>query len=470
MSRLETRTIPADMTTPVAVMRKLMAGGEEAFLLESIEGGAHLARHSFLGTAPRARLSAIDGVTWREEGGRRERVDRPFLDAVHAAAVVPGFSRGEGEPPFSAGAVGYLSDDAVRLFEKIPSRHPRASRMPDGLFLVFDSVIAFDHARGVMVLQSIVRDGEPDASGKERLDDLERRIARPDPPSPARRSGGRAKPVFAETGSRERFLEGVACAQEAIAAGEIYQIQISRRWTARLDLDAFDVYRSLRRVNPSPYQFFLRTREGDVLGASPEMLVRVRGSHIETRPIAGTYPRGATPAEDRELEARFIADPKERAEHVMLVDLARNDLGRVCEPGTVAVPEFFTVEKYSHVQHLVSSVTGRLRGDVTALQALAASFPAGTLTGAPKIRAMELIDELETERRGIYGGAVGYVDAGGDLDSAIAIRTMVVEDGVARVQAAAGIVVDSVPEREARETEIKSGALFRAVEAAGELR
>jgi len=269
-------------------------------------------------------------------------------------------------------------------------------------------------------------------------------------------------PVFAETGSRDRFLEGVACAQEAIAAGEIYQIQISRRWTARLDLDAFDVYRSLRRVNPSPYQFFLRTREGDVLGASPEMLVRVRGSHIETRPIAGTYPRGATAAEDRDLEARFIADPKERAEHVMLVDLARNDLGRVCETGTVTVPEFFTVEKYSHVQHLVSSVTGRLRGDVTALQALAASFPAGTLTGAPKIRAMELIDELEPVRRGVYSGAVGYLGFNGDMDMAIAIRTAVVKAGALHVQAAAGIVADSDPQSEWQETQHKARALLRA--------
>jgi anthranilate synthase component 1 len=468
VSGLATRTISADTTTPVAVMRKLMAGGEESFLLESVEGGAHLARYSFLGSAPRARLSVVDGVAWREERGRRERLDRPFLDAVHAEAVVPGFSRSDGEPPFSAGAVGYLSYDAVRLFERIPARHPRVSAMPDGLFLVFDAVVAFDHARSVMVLQSIVRDGEPEAAATERLDALEERIARADPPAEVR--ARRAPAPFLETSSRDHFLAAVARAQEAIAAGEIYQIQVSRRWKAPLDVDAFDVYRSLRRVNPSPYQFFLRTREGDVLGASPEMLVRVRGSHIETRPIAGTYPRGATAAEDRELEARFIADPKERAEHVMLVDLARNDLGRVCEAGTVKVPEFFTVEKYSHVQHLVSSVTGRLRSGVTALQALAASFPAGTLTGAPKIRAMELIDELETERRGIYGGAVGYVDAGGDLDSAIAIRTMVVEDGVARVQAAAGIVADSVPEREAREIEIKSGALFRAVEAAGELR
>jgi len=461
--RIASRTVSADTTTPVAVMRKLLASGDEAFLLESVEGGAHLARWSFLGVAPRARCAVVDGRVRREADGRTSWLDEPFLEVVERMAVDPAFERAEGAPPFSAGAVGYLSYDAVRLFERVPSRHPPSSSMPDALFLLFDSTIAFDHARGVMVLQTAVRDGK-DGAAEGRLADLERRVSAPDPPRP-KRAG--EPPLFSESGSREAFLASVASAKEAIAAGEVYQIQISRRWTARLAIDPFEVYRALRRINPSPYHFFLRTREGDVLGASPEMLVRVRSGAVETRPIAGTYPRGVTAAEDRELEARFLADPKERAEHVMLVDLARNDLGRVCEHGSVRVPAFFTVEKYSHVQHLVSSVTGRLRPDVSALSALAASFPAGTLTGAPKIRAMELIDELEPWRRGLYGGAVGYLDVSGDLDSAIAIRTMVVEDGTGRVQAAAGIVADSDPEREARETEIKSGALFRAAEAAG---
>jgi anthranilate synthase component 1 len=461
--RIASRTVSADTTTPVAVMRKLLASGDEAFLLESVEGGAHLARWSFLGVAPRARCAVVDGRVRWEADGRTSWLDEPFLEAVERMAVDPAFERAEGAPPFSAGAVGYLSYDAVRLFERVPSRHPAGSAMPDALFLLFDSTIAFDHARGVMVLQTAVRDGK-DGAAEGRLADLERRVSAPEPPRP-KRAGD--PPLFSESGSCEAFLASVASAKEAIAAGEVYQIQISRRWTARLAIDPFEVYRALRRINPSPYHFFLRTREGDVLGASPEMLVRVRSGAVETRPIAGTYPRGATAAEDRELEARFLADPKERAEHVMLVDLARNDLGRVCEHGSVSVPAFFTVEKYSHVQHLVSSVTGRLRPGVSALSALAASFPAGTLTGAPKIRAMELIDELEPWRRGLYGGAVGYLDVSGDLDSAIAIRTMVVEDGTARVQAAAGIVADSDPEREARETEIKSGALFRAAEAAG---
>jgi anthranilate synthase component 1 len=317
-----------------------------------------------------------------------------------------------------------------------------------------------------MVLQSLAEEWEQDAAAESRLDVLEKIVGAPAPPEDGPAT---APPDFTERTSREGFLAAVDLAKERISAGDIYQIQISRRWSGRLESDPFEVYRALRRVNPSPYQFFLRTREADILGASPEMLVRIRAGRIETRPIAGTYPRGSTPAEDRELEERFLSDPKEKAEHIMLVDLARNDLGRVCESGSVSVPEFFQVEKYSHVQHLVSSVVGRLKPGVTALEALAASFPAGTLTGAPKIRAMELIDELETSRRGIYGGAIGYLDASGDLDSAIAIRTMAVEDGEARIQAAAGIVADSVPEREARETEIKSGALFRAArEASGQ--
>ncbi len=462
MSRILKRTLVADTTTPVAVMRKLLAAGSEAFLLESVEGGTHLARYSFLGAFPRARIAILDGRVSVETEGRREVFRGDPLEAVNRLVLRPDLEREEGDPPFSAGAVGYLTYDAIRLFERIPCRHPRYSKMPDGLFLVFDSVLAFDHARGVLVLQTLDGPG-----GEERLGRLEALVLAADLPPGPRRSFSVS---FSEVTSRRRFLDAVADAKRHIAAGDIYQIQISRRWTGQMPVEAFDVYRALRRINPSPYQFFLRTREAEILGASPEMLIRVRGRRVETRPIAGTYARGGDAAEDRELEARFLRDPKERAEHVMLVDLARNDLGRVCEMGTVSVPEFLRVEKYSHVQHLVSSVTGTLRPSVSALEALAASFPAGTLTGAPKIRAMELIDELETCRRGIYGGAIGYLDASGDLDSCIAIRTMAIEDGLARIQAAAGIVADSVPSREARETEIKSGALFRAAEEAAEYR
>jgi anthranilate synthase component 1 len=456
------RVLAGDTTTPVAVMRRLLAADREAFLLESVEGGRHLARYSFLGAFPRARLSFdVGGPAVIEEYGRRRLRTGPPLSVLRGLVERSDLAREESDPPFPAGAVGYLAYDAVRLFERIPDGHERTSEMPDGHFLVFDATIAFDHAKSEVVLQTL-----DEAGAAERLDRLEDVVRGAEPPPPARVEAEE----FVEVTSRERFLQSVARAKLHIEAGDIYQIQISRRWEAGLAGDPFEVYRVLRRINPSPYQFFLRTRHGDVLGASPEMLVRVRGRRVETRPIAGTYPRGATPAEDRELERRFLEDPKERAEHVMLVDLARNDLGRVCEAGSVSVPELLTVEKYSHVQHLVSSVTGRLRPDVWALDALAASFPAGTLAGAPKIRAMALIDELEECRRGIYGGTVGYVDASGDLDSAIAIRTMVVEKGRARVQAAAGIVADSVPEREARETEIKAGALLGATRAEGAAR
>lgn len=458
MTRVTSRAIAADTLTPVALMRRLLATGDEAFLLESVEGGAHRARYSFLGVRPRARVGASDGAVFLDSGGRRQPLAEDFLPAVTSRTVRSDFARESAGTPFSFGAVGYLSYDAVRLFEQLPSRHPRASSMPDALFLLFDAVAAFDHARSVLILQT--RD---DAGAPARLDELAALLSADSPPEP---SGFGPPPTFSEVTSREGFLRSVGRARESIAAGDIYQIQISRRWEADLPVDSFEVYRALRRINPSPYQFFLRTREADLVGASPEVMVRVRGGLAESRPIAGTYPRGASPAADAELTRRFLADPKERAEHVMLVDLARNDLGRVCETGSVSVPEFFTVEKYSHVQHLVSSVTGRVRAGTSALDVLAASFPAGTLTGAPKIRAMELIDELEPARRGIYGGAVGYLDVSGDLDSAIAIRTISVEGGRSRIQAAAGIVADSVPENEARETEIKSQALFRAVEEA----
>jgi anthranilate synthase component 1 len=265
---------------------------------------------------------------------------------------------------------------------------------------------------------------------------------------------------------RQKFLEAVETAKEHILAGDIYQVVLSQRWTGPLEVDPFDVYRALRMLNPSPYLFYLETREAAVFGSSPEMLVRCRGRSVETRPIAGTVPRGATAEQDAALSLRLLADPKERAEHVMLVDLGRNDLGRVATLGSVHVPRYAAVEKYSHVQHLVSEVRGTLAEGKTSLDAFAACFPAGTLTGAPKIRAMEIIDELEGARRGVYGGAVGYLDTAGNLDMAIVIRTAVVADGVCRIQAGAGIVADSVPESEYLEAQSKAQALFKAIETA----
>ena len=469
------RVFPSDALTPVTLFRRMRASGEECFLLESVEGGESIARYTFLGCGPSARLSSREGRIEVEDadGVRSPRAD--FLAALDALAVRPGFERDPDLPPLSSGAVGFLGYDAVRLFEEIPDRHPREGAIPDALFLKFEAVAAFDHARQRLLL---LTDLAPDDAGpaaaaeaarkaSERLDRLEAFLAAPDPPRPALARGAppfSARPQ-APPGS---FLEQVGRAQEAIRDGEAYQIVLSQRWAGPLAIDPFEVYRALRMLNPSPYLFYLETREASVFGASPEMLVRCRGSNLETRPIAGTARRGATPEEDAALAKSLLADPKERAEHVMLVDLSRNDLGRVSAIGSVRVPRYAAIEKYSHVQHIVSEVSGELASGRRATEALAACFPAGTLTGAPKIRAMELIDEWEPVRRGVYGGAVGYLDSAGNLDVAIAIRTAVVEAGVCRIQAGAGIVADSVPETEHRECEAKAEALFSAIRLAEE--
>ena len=465
------REFPSDTLTPVRLFRRMRGPDSEAFLLESVEGGESVARYTFLGVGPTARLTVRDGRTCIERGGRMEPSRVAALEAVEGMARPDDFLTDPALPPLARGAVGYLTYDAVRLFESIPDRQSREGRVPDALFLLFEAVVAFDHPRQRVVLLTTLdpaRGGGPEKSVSGaigRLDALEGLLTAPDPPA------GASTPEqahFTPAMPRERFLDAVAATREAIAEGEVYQAVLSQRWTARLGVDPFDVYRALRALNPSPYLYFLETREATVLGSSPEMLVRCRGRQVETRPIAGTVPRGRTPSEDEDLAARLKADPKERAEHVMLVDLARNDLGRICETGTVEVARFADVERFSHVQHLVSEVRGRLREGAGPADALAACFPAGTLTGAPKIRAMELIDALEACRRGIYGGAVGYFDAAGNCDLAIAIRTAVVESGLWRVQAGAGIVADSVAEKEYAEAEAKAAALFRAIDLARE--
>jgi anthranilate synthase component 1 len=467
------RAFPSDERTPVGLFRRMRSSGSECFLLESVEGGEAMARYTFLGVAPAARLTVRGGKVEIERDGRRRPAGSGALEALHALVVREGFAPDPDLPPLCAGAVGFLSYDAARLFEKIPDRHSREGEIPDALFLLFDSVVAFDHVRQRLLLLTCAdlsgAGGEREAEAAlSRLDRLEEFLSVSPPgtpgavPADARSSGSRFTPAL----PKEAFLRAVETAREAILAGEIYQVVLSQRWEAPLGVDPFEVYRALRMLNPSPYLFYLETREAAVFGASPEMLVRCRGRAAETRPIAGTIRRGKTPDEDAALAALLLADPKERAEHVMLVDLGRNDLGRVCEIGSVRVTRYAEVERYSHVQHLVSEVRGKLVAGKTATDALAACFPAGTLTGAPKIRAMELIDELEGSRRGIYGGAVGYLDCAGNLDMAIAIRTAVVENDICRIQAGAGIVADSVPENEYREAESKAEALFRAVEIA----
>ena len=444
---------PADLTTPVAVMGALLRLPEPCFLLESVEGGERVGRWSFLGTAPSAALPSPG--------------ESPFV----ALKTLPRetLPAGDDDPPFTGGAVGYLGYDAVRRLERLPSKNADPVGLPDAWFGVFEDVIAFDHVKHRLLFLSRAAAGEEDAA-RARLSGfaealLSDRLV-------ARRRGVPVPAAWSETLPRAEFMRAVETAKEHIRAGDVFQVVLSRRWSAPYAGEVFTLYRALRRISPSPYQYFLRTPHGTILGASPERLVRVKrgegGAEVETIPLAGTRPRGKTREEDLALELELLADGKERAEHVMLVDLGRNDVGRVAVPGSVSVKEFFTVERYSHVMHIASRVVGTLARDKDAVDALAATFPAGTLSGAPKIRAMEIIEALEPARRGAYGGAVGYLDFAGNLDVAIAIRTAVVVGGVVHVQAGAGIVADSVPATEAEECENKARALMRALDAAAE--
>jgi anthranilate synthase component I len=434
-------------------MRALLTRPEPCFLLESVEGGDRVGRWSFLGAAPVASVPAAG--------------EDPFaaLKRLPAETLPPG----DDDPPFTGGAVGYVGYDAVRRLERLPSKNPDPVGLPDAWLGLFEEVIAFDHVKHRLLFLARAPRGD-EAAARERLagfaDDL---LAASPPVTPPRPAPALS---WSESLPREAFVGAVEAAKEHIRAGDIFQVVLSRRWSAPFAGDPFALYRALRRISPSPYQYYLRTPHGTILGASPERLVRVRqgaaGAEVETIPLAGTRPRGRTREEDLALEQELLADQKERAEHVMLVDLGRNDVGRVAVPGSVSVREFFAVERYSHVMHLSSRVVGTLAGGKCAVDALAATFPAGTLSGAPKIRAMEIIEALEPVRRGAYGGAVGYLDFDGNLDVAIAIRTAVVAGGVLHVQAGAGIVADSVPSAEADECENKARALMRAVEAAAE--
>ena len=444
---------PADLTTPVALMRVLLRRADPCFLLESVEGGDRVGRWSFLGSAPRAEIPPAGGD--------------PF--AALKALPRPGAEAGEDDPPFTGGAVGYVGYDAVRRLERLPDLKRDPIGLPDGWFGLFDDVVAFDHLKHRLLFVTHARNGGEGEARDRLARSADALLAASVPPD---RPGAPPEPAWTETLPRAAFVDAVERAREYIRAGDIFQVVLSRRWSAPFTGDPFAVYRALRRISPSPYQYYLRTPHGTVFGASPERLVRVRrdgeGAEVETIPLAGTRRRGRTRDEDLALERELLADAKERAEHVMLVDLGRNDVGRVAAPGSVSVKEFFGVERYSHVMHLASRVVGRLAPGKDAVDALAATFPAGTLSGAPKIRAMEIIEELEPLRRGAYGGAVGYLDGAGNLDVAIAIRTAVVKDGVLHVQAGAGIVADSKPELEADECENKARALMRAVDASGE--
>ena len=470
------KSVSADLLTPVSAFLAVAEREPHAFLLESVEGGEKIGRYTFLGTRPYMRVVSGRGGVIRERGRKREKAGDDPIQAIreelrqHRPAQVADL------PPFTGGAVGYFAYDFVRRLENIPAATRDDLDIPDCLMMFFDRVLAFDHLRHQIHIIAIADVGaESPRKAYERakrdINALERKLAgglkRKLALSPAASTKtGKSELKPRANTSRKKFIAAVERAKEYIAAGDIFQVVLSQRLEFDAGADPFAIYRALRTVNPSPYMYFLRMGKLTVLGSSPEMLVRCSAGKLEYRPIAGTMPRGKSEEEDRQLEARMKNDEKERAEHVMLVDLGRNDIGRVSEYGSVKVKDLMHVERYSHVMHLVSSIEGKLRPELDALDAFAACFPAGTLSGAPKVRAMQIIEELEPTRRGFYGGSVLYADFAGNLDSCIGIRSMLVKDGRAYVQAGAGIVADSVPEREHEECMNKAGAVMRAAEVA----
>jgi anthranilate synthase component I len=494
------KSISADLLTPVSAFLAVADGEPDAFLLESVEGGEKIGRYTFLGVRPFLRLESR-GAEITIERDPTKRVERKVerragnvfevikeLLQQHRPAAM------EGLPPFTAGAVGYCAYDIVRRLENIGEHAADDLDVPDCVLMFFDRVLAFDHLRHqihIVASADVTREA-PKVAYERAVKDIariEKKLAAGWKPAHWRKAATKSKLATSKLKTRPRtpktkFLESVQRAKEYIAAGDIFQVVLSQRWDFEPGVSPLDLYRALRTVNPSPYMFFLRfggKKFGDknkrskrgsgagamhVLGASPEMLVRVSGSKLEYRPIAGTHPRGKDEAADAALEKKMREDEKERAEHVMLVDLGRNDLGRVSEYGSVKVRDLMYVERYSHVMHMVSALEGRLRPELDAVDAFAACFPAGTLSGAPKVRAMQIIEELEPTRRGVYGGAVLYADFAGNLDSCIVIRTLLMKGKKAYLQAGAGIVADSDPQREYEESENKSRAVLRAVEMA----
>jgi anthranilate synthase component I len=468
-------TFVDDCETPVSAFLKLRDGGP-CFLLESAEQG-RLGRYSFLGFRPRAMLRYSDGELreWRSDlSPDAEPVSvREVEDPYGAVSEYLGAFRlppVDDLPPFAGGAVGFFGYDLVRTVEPLAEPNPDPIGLPDMALMVSDVLVVFDHMRHELTLMAYaIADDEAEleaayAAAVETLTDLRERLRGP-VPRPAS-SGVAEAPEFESNMAREEFEANVRRIIEYIYAGDAFQVVPSQRFSAPTPVEAFSIYRGLRTVNPSPYMYFLDFGDFQIAGASPEPLVKVTGRRVETRPIAGTYPRGDSEEEDRRRAEDLLRDPKERAEHVMLVDLGRNDLGRVSEFGSVAVDEFMIVEAYSHVHHIVSQVSGTLRPEVTAMDALKAVLPAGTLSGAPKVRAMQIIDEVEPHKRGSYGGAIGYLGFTGDLDTAIHIRTVVVKDGKVHVQAGGGTVADAKPDYEYEESLNKAKAVFAAVELA----
>ena len=482
------REIMADLLTPVSAFLKIAEHSDYAFLFESVEGGEQVARYSFLGKDPFLVLRSRAGKTIIERSGVTTDTDEPFVPVLRKLMAEFRAPFVQGLPRFTGGAVGYIGYDASVEFEPAlaatwknalwtttGARKPEGgsatteAETDDAGFMLFDTVLAFDHVKHRILIIANARVTADEDLGAlyqfacAKIQFLERELERGLSHAPP---AGRHKPDMRSNVTREHFEAGVRTVKERIAAGDIYQAVLSQRFEASVDAEPLTVYRALRHVNPSPYMYFIRMGGFAIVGSSPEMLVRVEGQHVETHPIAGTRPRGRNEEEDLRLADELKRNEKERAEHVMLVDLGRNDLGRVCEYGSIKVPQYMGLERYSHVMHLVSTVEGRLADEHDHLDALVSCFPAGTVSGAPKIRAMQILSELEPTRRDLYAGAVGYLDFAGNLDFCIAIRTITIRDGIARVQAGAGIVADSNPAAEYDETCDKARALLQAIEMA----
>lgn len=459
--------IPADMDTPVAAFIKLASGQRESFLLESIEGGEKLARYSFLGFDPFLIVEGNGNSVILRQGKQKKVIKAQSVEFLKQMFSFYRPVRIERLPRFTGGGVGYFSYDCIRWVERIPDSNPDSIGLPLMRFGLFGHIVVFDHLmQEILVIANIFH--EPKQAGlKGKYDEAVSKVSQI---VKRLEAGGKAvseKPgLYARVSAdytRDEFEKMVRRAKRYIKEGDVFQVVLSQRWKVHSAMTSLSVYRRLRRINPSPYMYLINFGNNAIVGSSPEMLVRVEGRNVETRPIAGTRPRGKDEREDEKLAATLLSDAKELAEHAMLLDLGRNDVGRVSDPGTVNVKDKMIIEKYSHVIHIVSSVTGRLKKRVSPIDALLACFPAGTVSGAPKIRAMEIIDELEKLRRGVYAGAVAYIDFWGNLDSCIAIRTVVKKGKTYFVQAGAGIVADSKPAREFKETQAKAGALIEAV-------
>jgi anthranilate synthase component 1 len=476
------RTVTADLETPVSAFLRIAAEEPEAFLLESVEGGERVGRYTFIGIEPYKKMVSRGPAITIEERGKRRSFEGDIFEELKRALGGHTPATLSGLPPFTAGAVGFFAYDVVRQIERLPSLAKDELGTPDACLMFFDQVIAFDHVKKeihLMVTADLTREKKDGAYDRalKRLNKLEKRLASALPKRARSKAADKLK-LTART-PKAAFLKAVAKTKEYIASGDVFQCVLSQRFDCEPGVDAFEIYRALRIVNPSPYMYFLRfgmepalgvpkgkRSVAHIVGSSPELLVRVHGRDVEYRPIAGTRPRSADEAEDRAIEADLRTDEKEIAEHIMLVDLGRNDVGRVSEFGSVKVKDLMFVERYSHVMHLVSAVEGKLKAELAPIDAFKACFPAGTLSGAPKIRAMEIIEELEPARRGVYGGSILYADFNGNLDSCIAIRTLFMDGKHGHIQAGAGIVADSVAENEFAECGNKARAVVRAIERA----